>query len=407
MKENYYCRTSGRQADWDRTYDELEARHEDDMEELYCGDCLDVLDRIPANSVDLFNPDPPYGLGSMGKRWDVFRQNRRTASQTVDMGSGMRKNTLSENREYQEWVTSWATKVLRVLKPGALAFICMSPRQDLLYRMIVGLEDAGFDVSFSSLYWTYASGYPKGRNLRDGSYAGFQPKPAVEVIVVAMKPLDKKTYKEQAKSNGHGITWMDDCRIPYEDQGDFDACDKKQRSFRGAKTIGTIIEGKTTFLKGPIKVLPPKASLRGRFPANLLVSDDILNNADHNSPAYNFSRYFSLDAWARNLPFLIVPKPSKREKTLGLDGANPHCTVKPIDLMCYLITMGSRPGQTVLDCFGGSFTTGIAARLLGRRFIGVEINPVYFTAGKKRMEAWKKLYDSRAAAEKGFGALVG
>ena len=52
----------------------------------------------------------------------------------------------------------------------------------------------------------------------DGSYAGFQPKPAVEVIIVAMKPMDEKNYTDQALSNGKGITWLDDCRIPYKDE---------------------------------------------------------------------------------------------------------------------------------------------------------------------------------------------
>ena len=133
-----------------------------------------------------------------------------------------------------------------------------------------------------------------------------------------------------------------------------------------------------------------------------------LNNAHHSSPAYNYSRYFSLDAWAeRNLPFLIVPKPSKREKALGLAGAKPHHTTKPIDIMCYLITMGSRPGDKVLDSFSGSGTTGIAARKLGRRFIGIELVPKYFRAARKRMDAWKELYDRSTAADDGFGASIG
>jgi hypothetical protein len=38
------------------------------------------------------------------------------------------------------------------------------------------------------------------------------------VIIVAMKPLKEKTFTEQAESNGKGITWLDDCRIPYADE---------------------------------------------------------------------------------------------------------------------------------------------------------------------------------------------
>jgi site-specific DNA-methyltransferase (adenine-specific) len=215
----------------------------------------------------------------------------------------------------------------------------MTPRQDVCYRTAAGLEDAGLDLSFSPIYWTYATGFPKAMKLGDGSYSGMQLKPAVEVVSVAMKPLAEKTYKAQALSNGHGCTWLDDCRIPFPD------------------------------------------SQGSRFPANLLVSDAALGA---------YSRFFSLDAWAeRTLPFLIVPKPSQREKNHGLEGANPHGTVKPIQLMSYLITMGSRPGDTVLDCFLGSGTTGIAAAQLDRRFIGIELDPQYFETAKKRIDAWK------------------
>lgn len=58
----------------------------------------------------------------------------------------------------------------------------------------------------------------------------------------------------------------------------------------------------------------------------------------------SYSRYFDLDAWAKTLPFLIVPKASKREK----GKQNTHPTVKPLKLMSYLVTLGSRPGDVVL-----------------------------------------------------------
>jgi hypothetical protein len=214
--------------------------------------------------------------------------------------------------------------------------------------MISNLAEAGFETNFTSIYWAYASGFPKAHNLskvigrqergfnagnfavyskekpevgvpdgsgymvidyikgisvpaeekkngtggisRDavavrqvpawipvykiknplkGAYAGFQPKPAVEIIISAMKPLSEGTYLEQALKNGKGITWLDDCRIPYADQTDFDACDHKQKSFHGAKNIGSVNVGKVTFLNGDIKVLLPEAAPTGRFPANL------------------------------------------------------------------------------------------------------------------------------------------
>ena len=188
----------------------------------------DALKQIPDNSIDCIITDPPYGYSFMGKDWDK-------AVPSVEV---------------------WK-ECLRVLKFGAFMFVMSAPRQDVLSQMIVRLEQAGFDVGFTSIYWTYASGFPKACNISkmadkkfgketnnipityrkfeditsnkysrkddkttstkqlykhisqteqakqlDGSYGGFQPKPAVEVIIVCMKPLSEKTYVEQALKNG-------------------------------------------------------------------------------------------------------------------------------------------------------------------------------------------------------------
>ena len=65
---------------------------------------------------------------------------------------------------------------------------------------------------------------------------------------------------------------------------------------------------------------------------------------------------------------------------------NIHPTVKPIALMKYLITLVSRKGQTVLDIFLGSGSTGVACKELGRNFIGIEISSDYFAIAKRRID---------------------
>ena len=59
---------------------------------------------------------------------------------------------------FQEWTREWAEAVLRVLKPGAHAVVCASPRMG--HRVTCGLEDAGFEIR-DSLLWLYGSGFPK------------------------------------------------------------------------------------------------------------------------------------------------------------------------------------------------------------------------------------------------------
>ena len=448
---------------------------------------------------------------------------------------------------------NWATEANRVLKDGAFMFSMCIPRQDCLSTTIKAFQDAGFDTSFTSIFWTFASGFPKsqnigltidkqecrkqlikklgrkptkeefdeawktfreivGKNLNDrtkkenilsdyglqggvgtanitipatdqakdldGSYAGFQPKPAVEIIIVAMKPLSKKSYVDQALKNGKGITWLGNCKIPYVSEEDKE----------GAR-YGTQADIKGANLKGDKKpwgvygknVL---ASTDGRFPANLLVSDDMLNDGKNwkaggsvtgNEPSQptedvygkygrvawqshgdsgSYSRYFDLDSWFKKqmeefpsdiqntFPFIAIPKAKRSERDLGLekmeDGdrktpmagrgqeglkckkcgkwkhsgspckcsqpefekikfnrpsvKNIHPTVKPLKLFSYLIVLGSREGDVILDPYIGSGTTGLACKLLNRKYIGFENNADYYKIAQARLSADIKKY---------------
>lgn len=361
---------------------------------------------------------------------------------------------------------------LRVLKPGAFCCVMSAPRSDVQNAMISRLLEAGFRLDFTPIYWTYASGFPKAGNIGkmvdkrlgtyvegepnknarfadqpqdgdynhskitreftaqsdqakalDGSYAGFQPKPAVEVIIVAMKPLSEKTYVDQALKNGKGISWLDDGRIPSTDISGWESTPRQ-------KAVG----GMLNYIDDHLSPFEPNT--QGRFPANLLVSDDVLNDGveykggsnqsqatgifgnrmrerqqvKRTSDSGSYSRYFDLDKWAQTLPFLIVPKAAKGEKNHGLhhleevtvgDGRsipadnafqrgktmrkNSHPTVKPLKLMSYLITLFTRKGDIVLDPFCGSGTTNVAAYQLERETIGIEREAEYVEIAKARL----------------------
>jgi site-specific DNA-methyltransferase (adenine-specific) len=379
---------------------------------------------------------------------------------------------------------------LRVLKHGGFAYVMSAPRQDVLARMMIDLEDVGFKMDFTSMYWAYATGFPKAMNMSkaidkklgverevvgrnpnsrekcdktntiyesgtvgktdyitkptseqakklDGSYAGFQPKPAVEVIIVCMKPIEEKGYTDQALANGKGVSWFDDCRIP---TGDSDKYDLEQRSISKAHGI----QEDDSFLD-QIHDADAKHGVqdKGRYPANLLVSDNAVDTGvttkatggkvtagagfnkvkgfgvnttkggetthpttETPKDSGDFSRYFDIDKWWES-QFIITPKASKSEKNKGcedfeekLGGSmngtqhksmktgsgnernnmlkNHHPTVKPLKLMSYLITLGSREGDIVLDPFMGSGTTPLASKQMGRKYIGIEREEQYF-----------------------------
>jgi hypothetical protein len=102
------------------------------------GDSLTKLKEMEPDTVDLIVTDPPYALtpGS-------YNENHK--------GGFMNKTWDAKLVSVETW-----KECLRVLKPGAFAFVMSSPRQDVLAKMILNLIEAGFETNFSSIYWTYA-----------------------------------------------------------------------------------------------------------------------------------------------------------------------------------------------------------------------------------------------------------
>jgi len=70
----------------------------------------------------------------------------------------------------------------------------------------------------------------------------------------------------------------------------------------------------------------------------------------------------------------------------SMHGMALHPTQKPVAILRPLIAYSCPPGGVVLDCFGGSFSTGVAAIEVGRRFIGIEADPRRFDIGCRNLE---------------------
>ena len=64
-----------------------------------------------------------------------------------------------------------------------------------------------------------------------------------------------------------------------------------------------------------------------------------------------------------------------------------HPTQKPVKVLNHLVRLATKPGDVIFDPFMGVGSTGVSALQLGRRFIGIEIDPLYFQAASKRIEA--------------------
>lgn len=391
---------------------------------LLHGDCREVLKAIPEASIDACVTDPPYGIGFMGREWDTFKPGvgahrrlmhprervaQRVVSDNPNINGRHRSPALSPSqieydytvaglRRFQEWTAEWAAEVLRVLKPGAYIVVCGAPRS--YHRMACGLEDAGFVVR-DQFAWLFGSGYPKSRNLGGGHGTGL--KPAHEPIALAWKPF-KGSVTACHATHGTAALHIDACRLEPGAGG-----------YRGDEPSATrryTDTGGTDFAMTPG---PRGGSDLGRWPANVVIDEAAAEAIDEQSgelvsganPSRRgsdkfrdiYSGFAGQEACdpARGVDvggasrFYYCAKPSRDERDAGVD-RNTHPTVKPVDLMRWLVRLVTPIGGTVVDPFTGSGTTGMACMHERRAFIGCEREADYFTMSKARIASVAPLF---------------
>lgn len=380
------------------------------MIDLRNGDCLEVLKNIEDNSVDLILTDPPYHLTSIVKRFG--KKGSAPASTKNNDGSFSR---LSKGFMGKEWdgldengvgiafnVEVWK-EAYRVLKPGGYCMAFSGART--YHRMAVAIEDAGFEVK-DMIEWVYGSGFPKaldiskqlqkkGQDDLAKQYEGYksQLKPAHEPLILAQKPIEKKTIAENVMKWGTGGLNIDKCRIAHNEKTN--SCIRKSPKFQG-------ICGDWTDSGEVITTANPE----GRYPANFIISEDIAPVLDkqsgysksvkgkrnsenkigekigdvfecgfretgkvrgHNDEG-GASRFFYNAKIEEEdyTPFCYTAKASKKERNSDIEGQvhnglNNHATVKPKSILTYLLKLGLPPQDSVvLDLFAGSGSLGLA-----------------------------------------------
>ena len=379
---------------------------------LINADCFEALKGIASNSVEAVVTDPPYGLGactpaqvseclqawSSGKTWKP-------------KGSGFM------GKAWDAWVPPpdlWR-EVLRVLKHGGHAIVFAGSRtQDL---MGMSLRLAGFEMR-DVVQWIYGSGFPKGHNISkaiDKAYGatreiiGYKQsglgtgdafgilqngtngqadnnvpvtspateqaqqwegwntalKPAYEPALLVRKPLSG-TVAQNTLDHGCGGLNIDGCRIETDEDIGWSGHPGIMNFFSEFKDERAALAPK-----------PSKGQPSGRWPSNVILDEQASEQLEQQAGA---SRFF----------YTAKPSTSERHAGIKAEGkrANVHPTVKPIDLMRYLIRLITPPHGTVLDPFMGSGSTGCAAALEGVDFIGIEREPEYFAIAQQRVAYW-------------------
>ena len=382
--------------------------------ELHGGDCRDVLARFSEASIDACVTDPPYELGFMGKEWD-------RAGVAFDPAT-------------------WRA-VLRVLKPGAhlLAFggtrtfhrmTCAIEDAGFEIRDCLSwMYGTGFpkslDVSkaIDKEYGAerterpdprWMARYPNGpggnnnptsigSDRRGGSTLkrdvimtsdpvtaeaqrwsgwGTALKPAWEPIILARKPL-AGTVAANVQEHGTGALNIDACRIPLAGES------APTGSGNGSAKSKF---GQVATSEGNGGNVTPES---GRWPANVVLDDDaaaMLNEQSGESCSTGginsgtlgkrvFGKFSGdrVGGTAGGLGdtggasrFFYCAKVSPEER-----GDSDHPTMKPVELMRWLVRLVTPPGGLVCDPFTGSGSTGVAALRDGFRFIGIERDDHY------------------------------
>lgn len=305
---------------------------------------------------------------------------------------------------FQEWCEAWARGCLRVLKPGGYMLSFGGTKTQ--HRMVVAIEDAGFEIR-DQIGWIYAQGFPKN----DSSL-----KPAWEPVCVARKPI-MGTVAANMEAHGTGRLNIDECRI-----GDFvnttppgtdrynkanfehgyrpNAYQSNGREGEASASQRYTETGSTNFAATPG---PRGGNAAGRYPANIIhdgsqevvaafpdapgQQGDLRETGRARPSSGRFGDMAAPHAHAARMDegsaarFYYAAKADADDR-LG----SKHPTVKPVDLMQYLVRLVTPRDGVVLDPFGGTGTTGEAAWREGRRAILIEREAEYQDDIARRMD---------------------
>ena len=400
---------------------------------LYAGDCIDVMSRMPEASVDAIVTDPPYGLEFMGKDWDGFGTPlgfqtwteawAREAFRVLKPGGHLL--AFAGTRTYHRMTSGVEDAGFEIRDCIAWMYGSGFPKSLDVSKAIDKAAGAEREARKYVKSTTSQAANMRGNGqCQDCKKCMFSPdpcrcprdngpqtpeaakwngwgtalKPAYEPIVVARKPLIG-TVAQNVLEHGTGALNIDACRIDMGDEYDPDKMQRQQQSngavqFASSGLIGTEIP---TYKPG------------GRWPANIALDATAAAMLDEQSgisqakdarTAVKGGNKGALGAFAGSSPdaigtwpadpgggasrFFYTAKASRQDRnTSGAD--NTHPTVKPTELMRWLIRLVTPPSGIILDPFAGSGSTGVAARAENIRCILIEREPEYLEIIRNRL----------------------
>jgi hypothetical protein len=422
---------------------------------LHLGDCIEVMRSMADNSVDSIVTDPPYELGFMGKAWDasgiaysveMWREALRvlkpgghllafSGSRTYHRMAVALEDAGFDIRDQIMWVYGSgfpkSQNISKAIDKQAGAAREVISEGKAVKRMIPG---ANQDATGS---WIKDDGREYVPQVTRAATAGAQQwegwgtalKPAHEPICVARKPLAKGlTVAANLLQFGTGAINIDGCRVGDESTRRATLKIMTSRSASGdsyANQDHRYADRSSSY---------PTGSDAGRWPANIIHDGSqevvaLFPEQESGSRAAGVRMGMGFhDAGGDGGPaiagsvgnaarFFYCAKASRADRNEGLASpgvaavtkdatmrdcetadwsarnGNHHPTVKPTELMAYLVRLVTPSGGLVLDPFMGSGSTGKACMREGFRFTGIDMTPEYVEIARSRIE-----YEMRLAA---------
>ncbi|MCM1226376.1 MAG: site-specific DNA-methyltransferase [Clostridium sp.] len=396
----------------------MEIIYDNNNGKIIHGDNVDVLTELDKTSVDSCISDFPYAIEFMGKNWDF-------------------------NNNFYDWCFKRAELLFKVLKPGGYAAIFGHPKTN--HRMKCAFEDVGFKI-VEEIDWIYSTGMPKNQDIgklfdKSGNkaaadkYGGYKTaglKPAHEPITIFQKPLEG-TYIQNIEKYGCGAMNIDACRVPFQSEQDIQTAKAKTNFTEASDHSRGFGNGTDIYGDGTTPLEQAKCCIKdsGRFPPNLILDEGTAEMLDEQTGltkstggsgelsrtgrakrvygAYqdktnanyindSLGGYGDTGGGSRYFPIIkYCPKVSPNERKLPDGERNPHVTVKPIELIKWLIKLLTPIDGTTIDITAGSCTHAVACEELNRdsgyhlKWIDIELmnteTDPYCNVGTQRVKA--------------------
>jgi len=246
----------------------------------------------------------------------------------------------------------------RVLRPGKRLLAFTAARMH--HRMAGSIRQAGFEI-LDMLFWSYTSGVPSSRDIS--------------------RDLDRLEGVERPVV-GHKI------QKPL-----FGGGEAKLNPIYSNEPITPIAQRFAGWGTGLRPAHEPIVVARKPDPSRPQLTAYPAEQIDEAVWQCNLASDMSIEEAIQFAPLFVCRKPSGKDRAEG----GGHPTMKPIPMMEHLITLVSRMGDTILDPFAGSGTTGIAAMRLSRGAVLIEMDPHFYQVILARLEKHAAFEEGPAA----------